>query len=402
MNFDRKKWRLLHTVKLATSIVLIAEPVQKARQCLHCNRPHSRLHAFGIRWSEFVGLPVRNKPVLVVVKRNRYKCLECGRTFLQPMSGVGQKHRLHADAIAYIHQRAPLETHSSIARALGIDSKTVFNVVADWIDQRESEYRPRAPRWIGIDEIELMGERRVLITDRHTGNIVDLLSTRTRQTVRTACFRWKAATATEMVFTVPWNGYRIALRDIIPHARLIVHSSHVLECARRCLRRWLWTAYNGLSLDNRHRFEGDRLLFRTRQDSFIRDPHFPPYWSSRLPLLAPAFKITQDFYRIYDARCREEAETRYAAWKSTIPRPLAPSFDHVLTLIRCWHVEIFRHFDFSKLISCATRDSALERIRGQLRNGRGYSFDVLRAKVLFAPKQFPEPAAEPSRPSFKP
>lgn len=389
-NLDKKTWRPIQVINLATVTLIIAQPREASDKCPHCKTCGVDSQAYGIRWSRFVGLPIKSKPVVVVVMRKRFKCLGCGRTFLQPMSGVDQKHRLHEDAIAYIQEQAPLQTHSSIARQLGIDSKTVFNVVLDWIERREGEYRPRAPHCMGIDEIELMGERRVLITDRQTGTIVDLIPKRSRKAVRTALSRLEGAAGSEMVLTVPWNGYRAALSDIIPHAQLVVEDSYILGCARRCLHRCLWSAYNRLTLGDKHRFESDRLMLRTREDSLLLNPQLPPYWSSRFPLLEAAFAITRSFYTIYDAECRQEAEERYAVWAAAIPTPLLSSFKLILTLLRCWHVEVFRYFDVRKQISCTPRTSALNRIHEQLRNGRGYSFDVLRAKVLFASPHLPE------------
>lgn len=71
----------------------------------------------------------------------------------------------------------------------------------------------------------------------------------------------------------------------------------------------------------------------------------------------------------------------YLHWKDSIPTGIRGYFADLDRAITNWHTEVFNYFDHK--ITNAYTESANNHIKSIARQGRGYSFDVLRARTLF-------------------
>lgn len=78
---------------------------------------------------------------------------------------------------------------------------------------------------------------------------------------------------------------------------------------------------------------------------------------------------------------RPAAEQAYALWHTRLPETLHGHFKPILTAVGSWREELFNYFDHP--ITNAYTESLNNLIRVTNRIGRGYSFEVLRAKMLF-------------------
>jgi transposase len=65
---------------------VVAEPVERPECCLHCGARH--LHSKGRYKRRVKHLRSFGAPVRLVVECRRYQCLECGRSFVQPLGGL--------------------------------------------------------------------------------------------------------------------------------------------------------------------------------------------------------------------------------------------------------------------------------------------------------------------------
>ena len=105
-------------------------------------------------------------------------------------------------------------------------------------------------------------------------------------------------------------------------------------------------------------------------------------WTENYPLLHDLYHAKERFYDIWDSNLtRKQAETAYLDWKDSIPNSICSYFADLDRAIDNWHKEVFNYFD--RRITNAYTESANNHIKSIARHGRGYSFEVLRAKVLF-------------------
>jgi transposase len=72
----------------------------------------------------------------------------------------------------------------------------------------------------------------------------------------------------------------------------------------------------------------------------------------------------------------------YDAWLVKLPSELQPAFKPLTTAVYNWRNEIFAHFDYGRVTN-----AYMEAVNGMAkliaRNGRGYSFEAVRAKILY-------------------
>lgn len=108
-------------------------------------------------------------------------------------------------------------------------------------------------------------------------------------------------------------------------------------------------------------------------------------WLGNIPDLKEAYELKEEFYWIYDTNDPFEGIERYNQWKS---RCLASNsknaYKDLVRAVDNWQGVIFSYFD--KRLTNAYTESINSIIRQVERMGRGYSFDALRAKILFNEK----------------
>lgn len=95
--------------------------------CTHCGAGKllSRIQRHGVKEQEFMDAPVRGKRVGILVRRSRFKCLDCGRTFLQPLEEMHPGHRMTNRLVAYLEEQSLARTFAAVSRDVGLDEKTV-------------------------------------------------------------------------------------------------------------------------------------------------------------------------------------------------------------------------------------------------------------------------------------
>lgn len=105
-------------------------------------------------------------------------------------------------------------------------------------------------------------------------------------------------------------------------------------------------------------------------------------WINNFPLLATAYDLKERLYLIYEVETPEEAWGKYLHWESTIPNELSRPFRAMKTAFRNWKPYILNYFDDQRVTNAFT-ESFNAKVREVYRNGRGYTFERLRAKVLY-------------------
>lgn len=104
-------------------------------------------------------------------------------------------------------------------------------------------------------------------------------------------------------------------------------------------------------------------------------------WTKNYPALGEAYRLKEGFYGIYEAGTPEEAMRRYEAWYRGISTEIRPYFADLIRAFTNWQPFILNYFKHP--VTNAYTESLNSLIRVMNRLGRGYSFEALRAKILF-------------------
>lgn len=123
------------------------------------------------------------------------------------------------------------------------------------------------------------------------------------------------------------------------------------------------------------------ILLKREHELTVQERFLLENWTSLHPDLGEAYRLKEQFFAIYDAANKGEAQRHYIAWESSIPSLAKAAFQPITTAWRNWHRQILAYFDYP--ITNAYTESLNNLIRVMNRLGRGYSFEALRAKILF-------------------
>lgn len=357
------------------------ETIESPSACPHCGCI-SNLYRYGKREQLFMDLPIHGKRVGLLVRRQRYQCRECQQTFLERLDHtIDEKRNATKRLVKYIEKQSLKRTFVSIAEDVGLNEKTVRNIFRDYVNQLEREIQFETPKWLGIDEIHII-KPRCVITNVEDRTIVDLLPNRNKETVIRYFQQLRDLKRIQFVTMDMWKPYKEAVQAVIPNAVIIVDKFHVvrmvndvLESIRKVLRADL------LPKERRGLMHDRFILLKRQRDLTAREQLILDTWTANYDTLGIAYHLKEAFYAIWDHTDRDSAFNQYQDWRSQIPASLQSAFDPLLKAMENWESEIFAYFDHP--ITNAYAEALNSLIRAMYRLGRGYSFEALRAKILF-------------------
>lgn len=375
-------WKVLKMNEHEDEYILKAEYRSEWEEACPGCRMMGQAVRFGIRQQNFHDLPVHDKRVTIQVQRQRLRCKNCGRVYQQYLPYMDTKHSMTQRLVVYIGRESMRRTFTSIAQQIGVDEKTIRLIFSAEADRLEARREIETPEWLGIDEIFLTRKPRAIFTDVGNRKPVELLPDRKKTTV--AAFLRELETDKVQIVTMDmWNPYREAVQAVIPHATIIVDKFHIVRMANLALDAVRKNTRKQMTDKRRRQLKNDRyILLRRRNELTDQQRLILDAWIQNYEKLGHAYVAKEMFCDVWEASSREEAEAYYQAWLDWIERvEIAHAFYDVTRAVNNWRTEIFAYFDHP------LTNAYTEALNGILkliqRNGRGYTFKAIRAKLLY-------------------
>ena len=263
----------------------------------------------------------------------------------------------------------------------GIDEKTVRNIFADFVIELEKQFQFETPKIMGIDEIHLTKPRGV-ITNIGNGTLLDLLPNRNKDTIIKYLAGLKNPDTIKIVAIDMWRPYRDAVELVLPHAMIVVDKFHVIKMANEAMEKARKGLREDLTSKQRRGLMHDRFVLLKRKAELTDEDYLlMDGWTKNYPLLGTAYDLKEAFYGVYEAEDANDAYQRYGAWRRSIPTELVDHFNDLVRAFENWQPYILNYFECG--VTNAYTESLNNLIRVFDRAGRGYSFNVLRAKIMF-------------------
>jgi transposase len=120
-------WHILATHETDEEYVVRIQFNRASTRCQHCGSVAEHIR-FGRRKQRYRDLPKRGKPVSMVVHRQRCRCRDCGKIFLEALPDIDTHHRATQRLIEYIRQQALRRTFVSIAAEVGFSEGSIRNI----------------------------------------------------------------------------------------------------------------------------------------------------------------------------------------------------------------------------------------------------------------------------------
>ena len=366
-----------------SSIVISIEPSDDA-VAKHCHNCGAKVYKHGKRVNRFADTPMQMQPVTLEVTRTRYRCADCKSMFMPEFTFLDDKRRATSRLIDAIKKRCLNSTFTHLSEETGLAINTIKNISSDYIEELERTVRFETPSIMGIDELKLGGEYRCVITNLGMKSLYDMLPNRRQELLIPYFEKLPDADKVEWVCTDMWRPYKRSFRDYLPNATLIIDKFHVVRIASELMekeRKDMQSQFNKVA--RLHAKKNLRWLTLKRPDSLNeQELEMLEDMEKTMPKLKLAYDIKEDFYKIYDCETKDAAEEAFKNWADNIPTDL-PQFNDLVKTVSNNYDDIFAYWDAPFNITNAYTEghNGLTRVANRL--GRGYSFEVIRAKMLY-------------------
>lgn len=359
---------------------ITAEVSNPPKVCSDCQS--NRMNGHGRNPRVIRDIPTHGKRVAIYIDNQRWRCQACGKTCMEILPGTDEKRGMTERLVKWVGTQSMKRTFASVAEETGLDEKTIRNVFRDHINVLEAQFRFESPKWMGIDEIFLI-KPRCVIANIQINTIVDLLPNRNKETVVKYLSKMANHDKVQFVAMDMWTPYRDAVIAVMPEAKIVIDKFHVVKMANEAIEKTRKGLRAELTIKQRRGLMHDRfVLLKREKDLNDMDRERLGIWVTAYPVLGQAYKLKEDFYAIYEASSsKESALTCYEQWHANVTPELFPYFSDLIRAFTNWQPWILNYFDHQ--VTNAYTESLNSLIRNMNRLGRGYSFEALRAKILF-------------------
>lgn len=356
-----------------------AQAATDPEACSECR--HTRLVGFGRNEQLIKDLPMHGKRVGIYFDTRRFRCKACGKTFLEKHPDFHLERAMTNRLVRWIGAQSIKRTFVSLAEETGVVEGTIRNIFRDHVNELEATVRFETPKWMGIDEIHLIKPRGV-ITNIENNTVVELLTNRNQDTIAKYLTGLKGKDEVQYVAMDMWRPYKTAVNTVLPQATVVIDKFHIVKMANEALEKVRRSMRADLTLKQKRGLMHDRFVLLKRERDLNDKERFNlDGWVKNYPLLGEAYRLKEAFYGIYQAKTVSDAMAQYEHWQRSMPPDLYDHFHDLTRAFQNWMPEILNYFDHP--VTNAYTESLNSLIRVMDRMGRGYSFEALRAKILF-------------------
>ncbi len=367
--------------KRLTVVAQISDNI--APSCDVCGKP---MHRHGRRTNTFADTPMQMQPTKLEIIRPRYRCEVCKTMVVPELPFLDERRRTTKRLVDAIRERCLSTTFHDMAHQTGLAVNTIKNIALDMIVDLERTVRYETPIIMGIDEVNLAGGYRCVITNLATNNVFDMLEERTQERLKPYFEKLSDREKVEWVCTDMWRPFKKSFGTFMPTARIVIDKYHVVEKASRALDEERKKYQAQLSKNERVFVKKSiRWLTLKRPANLTAAEQKALIEVQRdIPDLAEAYDYKEAFYRIYDELEKEAAMRAFEAWEKRLPAKGMDGFRVLAKTVHNHYEDIFAYWDSPSQITNAYTECLNGLIKIANRMGRGYSFEIIRAKTLYA------------------
>lgn len=363
----------------------------RPERCPHCHS--NNLVGFGRREQMVKDLPMHGKRVGLYVETKRFQCRSCTKTFYESLPDVDEKRMMTSRLAVWVGKQAIKRTFASIAEDVGINEGTVRSVFRDYINELERTVRFDTPKWMGIDEIHLIKPRGV-ITNIENNTVVELLANRNKEAIIKYLSQLDGKQHIQYVTMDMWRPYKDAVEEVLPKANIVIDKFHVVKMANEAFEHVRKSFRGSLTPKQRRGLMHDRFILLKRESELnVKEVSLVSSWLNNYPELGEAYRLKEEFFNLYQANSKHEALLMFADWEKSVTPNVRVAFADLIKAWRNWQPYILNYFDHPVTNTYTESLNNLIRVMDKL--GRGYSFEALRAKILFAEGAFKKQLISP-------
>ena len=373
-------YKLLKQEETDHDIFFHLETLEKPFMCLLCNdeniRKKDKLKNF------YFDISNRGKRVGLTIHAQRYFCKSCKKSFREVLPQIHIKHNMTERLVKYIEEKSLQRPFTHLAEEIGCTEGTIRKIFKSHIAGLAAQNKFETPRVMGIDEIHLAKRARAVITNINECTIIEMFKDRNKTIIIKYLQGLENSQIVLNVAIDMWKPYKDAVNGVLPHSIVVIDKFHVLKMANSALEKYCKELRASLTTKQRIDLKNDRFLLLKRKSTLSpKEDMIVLYWENNYPVLAKMYYLKEQFFEIYKAKTKEEAYIRYSEFENQLTSEVKPYWSELVRAVGNWHNEIFSYFDYP--VTNAYTEVMNSVIRHVDRMGRSYSFETIRAKILY-------------------
>jgi transposase len=352
--------------------------------CPECGSGSELFKGNGTRRQSLLDEPRGSLSVRLDLRRRSYSCRVCNKSRLVPLNCLAEGRRMTRRLELYIRRKSLLRPFLEIAQETGVSPKTVreiFREHAKALELERTEMLP-TPRVLGLDGVYINSKERLILTDPERGLIIDMWPKVRAESVALALRGLPDRERVEVVTIDMSNSLRLAVRQALPDAAIVIDRYHIQRMAneavdrvRHRLRKEIKDNRGGIPMCHR------KLLRKHCGQLDSDDREAMERYFRLLPELKSAYETKEEFFAVWGAADSAGARARYEAWRESCPPEVLAEFRPLHATMKKWGEYIFNYFDHRH--TNAFTEASNRRIKDIQREGRGGSFETVRYKAIY-------------------
>ena len=373
-------YKILKQEETDHDIFFHLESLIKVTTCKHCTsediRKKDKLKNF------YFDIPIRAKRVGLTIHVQRYFCKVCNKSFKETLPEIHSTHSMTNRLVKYIDEKSLQRPFTHLAEEIGCTEGTIRKIFRNHRDTLAAQIKFETPKVMGIDEIHLAKRARAVITNIGERTIIEMFKDRNKTTIINYLQGLENSHIVLNVAIDMWKPYKDAVHAVLPHSTVVIDKFHVVKMANTALEKYRKELRASLTAKQRIDLKNDRFLLLKRKSTLSpKEDMIVSYWENNYPILAKMYLLKEQFFEIYDAESKEEAYNRYSEFENQLTGEVKHYWHEVTRAVGNWHTEIFAYFDYP--VTNAYTEAMNSVIRHVDRMGRSYSFETIRAKMLY-------------------
>ena len=340
-------------------------------------------------------------PVVLMLRKRRFRCWTCRRTFTERDTACGWRRRTTARLREQIGQQAlgrPL-SHVAVEYRVGPHfvqdcwAQAVAAQLAEDGCSLDEDAPLRTPRFLGLDEFARrkgqrydtilcdLGEMRVESDKEGTPGqegalvgrrVVDIAAGRSQEQVARLLERLDDPDRVEAVSMDMSGSFRAAVELCLPHAAAVADHFHVVQHVGKALARGFTRC--AATAAGRTALKGKRSLFVRAQETLSDEQATErAQLAGQFPDLAAAWIAKEALRTWYATATAETAAAGLDAWIAAVERDGPDELRQALSAFQTWRQPILAFFTFLPLrLTNGFVEGKNNRTKALMRQGYGY------------------------------
>lgn len=352
------------------------EPVNVPKECPYCGGTCVKNGSIDRLVRD---LPILGEMTHIIIKGNRFLCTDCKKTFVQEFDFVDTKAKITNRLKNKIQEISLDRTLQQIAADYNLAISTVSKISDSYVNQLEKEHVRYSPEVLGMDEAHLSREMRGVFVDIERRGIVDIIPSRAKPAVIEWLENLPDSHKIKIVTMDMWRPYKEAVELCLPNVNIVIDRFHVAKMVNICLDNERKKIIKSKSSAAKMKIKYALLkrLDKLKIDEMLDlQVVFNEY-----PELKEIHIAKEELLSIYDCTVRADAEIVFSNWLDNLTPYSKKVFAEAIRAFNNWYTEIFNFFDYR--YTNGVTEALNNTIKSIEKNGRGYSFKMLRARVLY-------------------